>query len=391
MDLMSLRPHKARQAMGILDELNLDAWLIAVRETPVMADPILDLVIGLEATWQSFFLFSRSGQAIALVGNFDQDDYVRSAIFDEVLTYTEDPRDALTGMLDRFHPRHLAINYAEDDASADGLTHGMYLRLLHYLSDTPYPDRLTSASELCRKLRGRKLPEEVESLRQAAVAATEVWEAVVPRLEPGMTERRIAAMIDGAIREAGGEPSFQTIVNAGAKTDPGHGSPTEAILERGDLLHVDFGVRLDGYCSDIQRLLWLSPNENGVPDELSRAFGCVRDIITASAKRCVPGSVGHEIDTAARQSLEARGYEAYQHALGHQLGRAVHDGGAIIGPRWSRYGRSSVEPIEESNVFTLELEILLPGIGCVGLEEDVVVTPTGADFLCSRQMELIVR
>jgi Xaa-Pro aminopeptidase len=101
--------------------------------------------------------------------------------------------------------------------------------------------------------------------------------------------------------------------------------------------------------------------------------------------------VGHEIDTAARQALEREGFDVYQHALGHQLGRAVHDGGAIVGPRWSRYGRSSVEPLEENNVFTLELEIMLPDIGCVGLEEDVVITASGAEFLCPRQMELTIK
>lgn len=387
---MTLTARKARQAVEIMDQLNLDVWLIVVRETPVMADPVLDLVVGLEATWQSFFLFSRSGEIIALVGNLDDDNYRRSDVFSEVFTYTEDPRDPLVDLLNRVGPRKIALNYAEDDVSADGLTHGMYLRLKYYLEDTPYADRLTSAVDLCRKLRGRKLPEEVKLLRQAATAATGVWEKVVPRLEAGQSEKEIAALIDDSIRATGGEPSFETIVNAGSKTNPGHGSPTEAILEKGDLLHVDFGVRLDGYCSDLQRVVWLSP-EGGAPTELERAFNLVRDIITQAAGRCVPGVVGHEIDAAARQALEREGFGVYQHALGHQLGRAVHDGGAIIGPRWSRYGRSSVEPLEENNVFTLELEIMLPDIGCVGLEEDVVITASGAEFLCPRQMELAIK
>ncbi len=388
---MSLTVQKARQATRILDELNLDVWLIVVRETPVMADPILDLVVGLEATWQSFFLFSRSGEVAALVGNFDRDDYVRSDVFTEVLTYTEDPSESLVRMLDRAAPRRIALNYDEDDASADGLSHGMYLRLMHYLADTSYADRITSATELCRKVRGRKLPEEIQRLRRAAVTATGVWEEIASRIEPGLTEIEVGALIDCEIRRAGGEPSFETIVNAGAKTNPGHGSPTDAVLEKGDLLHVDFGVRLDGYCSDLQRLLWLSQDGGEARDDVKRAFGCVRDIITDSAARCLPGAVGHEIDAAARQALEREGYDVFQHALGHQLGRAVHDGGAIIGPRWSRYGRSTLEPLEESNAFTLELEVMLPGTGCVGLEEDVVITDSGAEFLCPRQMELIVQ
>ncbi|RME25847.1 MAG: M24 family metallopeptidase, partial [Candidatus Zixiibacteriota bacterium] len=90
----------------------------------------------------------------------------------------------------------------------------------------------------------------------------------------------------------------------------------------------------------------------------------------------------------ARQELRDHGYPEYEHALGHQLGRSVHDGGGILGPRWERYGRTPEIELETGNVFTLELEINLPGVGCVGLEEDVHVTGRGAEFLCPRQMEL---
>jgi Xaa-Pro aminopeptidase len=89
--------------------------------------------------------------------------------------------------------------------------------------------------------------------------------------------------------------------------------------------------------------------------------------------------------------LREKGYPEFPHALGHQLGRSVHDGGALIGPRWERYGAVTSIPLEEGNVFTLELEIILPGIGCVGLEEDIVITAAGGRFLGPRQQELIVK
>ena len=89
--------------------------------------------------------------------------------------------------------------------------------------------------------------------------------------------------------------------------------------------------------------------------------------------------------------LTDNGYPTYQHALGHQLGRDVHDGGALIGPKWERYGITPTIELEANNVFTLELEIVLPGIGCVGLEEDVCVTESGARFLGPRQMELDIK
>ena len=121
------------------------------------------------------------------------------------------------------------------------------------------------------------------------------------------------------------------------------------------------------------------------------AFRIVRDIITQTGKECLPGKTGAEIDTVARKILKVRGYPEYEHALGHQLGRSVHDGGAILGPKWERYGTTPEMPLEKNNVFTLELEIILSGIGCVGLEEDMCITNEGAQFLCNRQKELIVR
>jgi len=120
------------------------------------------------------------------------------------------------------------------------------------------------------------------------------------------------------------------------------------------------------------------------------AFEIVRDIITATAEQCRPGRKGFEIDQIARDILVDHEFPVYQHALGHQLGRSVHDGGGLLGPQWERYGKTPSIPIDSGNVFTLELEIMLPGIGCVGLEEDVVIGDQGGRFLCPRQLTLDV-
>jgi Xaa-Pro aminopeptidase len=114
-------------------------------------------------------------------------------------------------------------------------------------------------------------------------------------------------------------------------------------------------------------------------------------IITKTGEAALPGKKGHEIDALARQLLRDNNYDEYPHALGHQLGRDVHDGGGILGPQWERYGSLPNVPMEISNVFTLELEIMLPQIGCVGLEEDVVITDRGARYLCERQTQLLVK
>ncbi len=380
---------KIEQVAPILEEEGIDLWLIFVRETPMMADPTLPMVVGFQCTWQSLFAFTRNGDAIALVGNYDLADFRDSGRFTEATAYTEGVGEDVRKLIERLAPNRIAVNYSVNDVAADGLTHGMYQLLTGYLKDTACADRFVSAEGIVAKLRARKLAAEVDRLRDAAKMAAEIWTVVSSRVGIGMTEKQIAHLIEGEMDKRDVVPSFETIVNAGAKTEPGHGSPTSAILEPGDLLHVDFGVILNDYCSDIQRLLYFKkPDELAPPESLIDAFNCVKNIISETSLKTVPGVQGYEVDALARHILRENGYDEYQHALGHQLGRSVHDGGAILGPKWERYGSTPTIPLELNNVFTLELGISLDGIGYVGLEEDVVITEQGAQFLCPRQMEL---
>lgn len=389
---MNLQKSKISQAKELLKELEIDIWVVFVRETPMMADPVLSLVVGHEVTWQSFFIFTSGGQSIALVGNFDKDNFVRSGCFDKVLTYTQSVKEQFVDLITEQDPQKIALNYSTSDSASDGLTHGMFMLINDYFEGTPYQSRIISAEEIVSKLRSRKLPEEITLLKKAAGIASEIWEEAADEIKIGLTEKEVAAIIDSKIKDRGCTNSFDTLVNAGDKTEPGHGLPTDAKIEKGDLVHIDFGVLYLEFCSDIQRLLYFNrPNESSPPAELLDAFNIVRDIITETGKECRLGKKGFEIDQMARKILTDHGYPEYEHALGHQLGRSVHDGGAILGPKWERYGKTPEMPLEKNNVFTLELEIILPGIGCVGLEEDMCITDEGAEFLCNRQKELIVR
>jgi len=389
---MDIVKEKIQQVGPLLDELDIDLWLLFVRETPMLADPVMPLVVGFHATWQSFFVYTRKGEAIALIGNFDEVDFKRSGRFTEVIPYTAGVREDIRRLLERLDPKTIGINYSTDNPAADGLTHGMYLLLKEYLDGTPFADRLVSAEEVCNKVRARKTVQEIGRLEVAAKMANDAWSEVMDHIKVGQTEIEVARIVDDAVVRAGGQPSFETIVNAGDKTEPGHSHPTDAKLEPGDLLHIDFGARVDDYCSDIQRLLYFRrPGETHPPTELLDAFATVSSIIEETSRLVKPGIKGYEVDARAREILSENGYPEYQHALGHQLGRSVHDGGAILGPKWERYGRTPMIPIEANNVFTLELEIILPGIGCVGLEEDVCVTENGGRFLCPPQRELYVK
>ena len=129
--------------------------------------------------------------------------------------------------------------------------------------------------------------------------------------------------------------------------------------------------------------------ESTATKEVARAEKTVADAIQAAAQALRPGVLGREVDAAARRVVVAAGYPEFKHAVGHGLGRAVHDGGTMLGPPWPCYGGMVDQPVEVGNVFTLELSVMTAA-GCYGLEEDVVVTEQGCEFLSTFQHELRV-
>ena len=388
---MDLIKKKIEQAIGVLKELDIDLWLIFCRESDVMADPALELMVGHKVVWQSAFFYCKSGDTYAMVGNYDAPDFERAGRFGKVIPYVEDCGTQVRKLIKKINPENIALNYSVDDTAADGLSHGMFLLLASYLKGTDYPERFVSSEKLMSLVRGRKIKGEIDLISKAARVADNCWHKSLEQIKPGLTEIAIAKIIERNIRSAGCTVSFDTIVNAGAKTSPGHGHPTDAVLESGDLLHVDFGAVYEGYCSDIQRLAYFRrKGENTAPKFLRDAFQMVYNIIEETSKLYRPGKKGYTIDAVARKMLKENNYPEYQHALGHQIGRSVHDGAAIIGPEWKRYGSTVKIPLEKGNCFTVELGIEIDNTGYVGLEEDLVVTENGGEFLCPRQEKLII-
>jgi Xaa-Pro aminopeptidase len=385
---------KAAQAQVLLDEIGLDCWLTFARETDVHPDPGVELVVGCDLTWSSAFLFGR-GERIAIVGRYDAADIRAAGVFGEVVGYDEGITQPLLAALERLDPQRIGLNYSTDDPTADGLSHGMWLLLNDILRDTPYAARLTPAAPLLAKLRARKSPGEVERIRAAIAATEEIVALTGAQIRPGLSEAQIGAFIHEQFR-ARGLPSAWSwdacpIVNSGPGSEPGHGAPRDDILvEPGHLVHVDLGVKYEGFCSDLQRMWYVRrPGEDGPPPAIRRAFATVVQAIEASAAALKPGVRGYAIDTIAREVVVDAGYEEYKHALGHGLGRACHDGGTLLGPRWERYGATPEGIVEAGNVFTLELGVQTEA-GYIGLEEDVLVTEDGCVFLSSFQRELMV-
>lgn len=382
---------KGRQACEILGELGLDCWLIWVRETEEMADPALKLIFPGSLVWPSALLFTREGERIAIVGRFDA-GAIQDGLFDRIVSYDKGIRLMLRGELARIDPASIAINISESNLVADGLTVGMHRRLLEHLAGTPYAGSLVSAEELIGRLRSRKLSEEIDRISQAVELTERVFADVIPTLAVGQTEREIQARFHERVEALGADFAWarghNPAVDAGPDKAFGHLGPTDGRTKSGELLHFDFGIRLNGFCSDVQRMVFFGPSRE-IPDEIARAFESVRDAIRKAADALRPGAIGHAIDAVARGFLMERGYSEYLHALGHQVGRNAHDGGTLLGPQWERYDGVAEGIVEPGNVFTLEPHVATEQHGMLALEEDVLVIEGGCRFLSQPQRAMI--
>ena len=137
---------KVKQASSILAEEGIDLWITFVRESEVNNDPILDLILGANCTWQSAFMISSSGESIAIVGSLDETRIKETGGY-EVIGYTKSIKEPLLDTLKKLAPDKIAVNFSENDYMADGLSHGMYLTLVKLLQGTGYEKKLMSAEK----------------------------------------------------------------------------------------------------------------------------------------------------------------------------------------------------------------------------------------------------
>jgi len=393
---MSLIHEKVHHAIEILKELKIDMWLTFVRETSGVRDPALDFLIGPnDLTWPSALILTRKGEKIAIIGNLEKDALQRLNVFDEILGYDTAVSDLLRDTITRLNPDRIAVNTSRNNVHADGLTHAMYEILRDYLKGTAYADKLISAEPVINALRGRKTPDELARIRKAVEITDEIYKRTFDFIRVGMTEIEIGEYMHKLAHEYGVTYAWPAescpAVNSGPNSAVGHSGPTEIKVERGHIIHFDFGVKYEDYCSDIQRVAYvLREGETEAPPEVQRGFITIRTAIEKSREAMTAGVTGNSIDIIAREIITDAGYPEYPHALGHQLGRVAHDGGALLGPLWEKYGDDPNLKLEVGQVFTIEPSLAVRGYGHIGLEEDVVMTEKGAEYLGEPQREIVL-
>jgi Xaa-Pro aminopeptidase len=386
---------KLEQAIAILRELDQDCWITFVRESSVLHDPMLDFLIAADVTWQSAFIITRTGLTCAIVGEMDRRSIEDLGIYGRVHGYVQSIRTPLLETLAQIQPRTIALNFSSASEVCDGLTHGMYQLLRGHLAEIGYEGRIVSSERICSILRARKTPGELASIRKAIAHTQEIFGLVAGYIRPGRTERDIAGFMIAEVERRGlgfaWDRGHCPAVFTGPETAGAHYGPTERKVEAGHILNMDFGVKCDNYVSDLQRTFYvLEQSQETAPPPVQKGFDTLVAAIELARRAIRPGVEGIEVDRAAREHIVAQGYDEYPHALGHQVGRYAHDGTALLGPPWEKYARRPYEPLEEGMVFTIEPRLKVPGRGVVTIEDMVIVTRNGAEYVSDPQQTLIL-
>jgi Xaa-Pro aminopeptidase len=236
----------------------------------------------------------------------------------------------------------------------------------------PTPELVTTEG-VASQLRAVKEPAELEVIQRAIDLADQAMEAVAAQLQPGLTERDVAWMLEKSMRESGADAlSFETIVASGPNGAKAHHHPSDRKLELGDGVVIDMGALYDGYCSDITRTFVLG--------KASRQFRKIYDIVLAAQEiaeaTARAGMSGTDVDGLARAVIAKAGYgDDFGHSLGHGIGIAVHEMPGV--------GPNSPGVIEDGMVFSVEPGIYLTGWGGVRIE-DLVVMENGSPRVLTR-------
>ncbi len=230
------------------------------------------------------------------------------------------------------------------------------------------------------KLRAVKDPEEIERIGAACELADAALEQLLSDGLVGRTERQAALALEIAMRELGAQrPSFDSIVAAGPHGALPHARPRDVVIEAGQLVVIDWGAELDGYCSDCTRTVATGPLDG----QAHEIYALVRAAQLAGVEAVRAGRDGKEVDAIARAMIEDGGYgEQFGHGLGHGVGLEVHEA-----PRLSK---RSTDRLQAGNVVSVEPGIYVPGVLGVRIEDLVVVTETGCEILTTLPKELRV-
>ena len=327
-----------------------------------------------------FYLSGYTGEGLALVGSA-----VKAIITD--FRYTEQAGQQSPGfevcMTEKGRTHEDLLNvlcakygvdtlYYEDDT----LTVRTFNRAREAVKGAEWKP-INGATERLREIKDEG---ELALIEKACKITGDAFERILPQIREGMTEKQLALKLEYEMYGLGAEKlAFDTIVASGAHGSLPHAIPGENVIRRGDMITLDFGAKVGGYCADMTRTVAL-----GEPsDEMRRVYQTVREAQELAQNAVAAGKDCRAVDQLARDYIDNAGYAGrFGHGLGHSLGIDIHES-----PRLSQLATGALKP---NQLMTVEPGVYLPGVGGVRIENTVVVLDGGCRALTLPTRELII-
>jgi Xaa-Pro aminopeptidase len=247
--------------------------------------------------------------------------------------------------------------------------------------DLPSGVDFVPVDRLVDELRIVKDAQELRALQDAVDVLDRCFAHVLQRLEPGLTERQVARMVELYLIEHADGPSFPSIVASGPNASVPHAVPADRGIEAGEVIKIDIGARASGYCSDMTRTVCLGQPRDS---RLVELHALVLEAQQRAERELRPGMTGRQGDSLAREVIARAGYgQAFTHGLGHGIGLEVHE------PPWLSESRGD-DVLRPGMVFSVEPGVYLPGWGGVRIEDLVVLEADGARPLCHSPRDLVI-
>ncbi len=357
---------RVERLRSLLDEHGLDGMLIS-RIANKRYFSGLRLMEEEEATWPGTLLVTRDAKLVLADSRYTEQAEREAPGWGVILTTGGIGQD-LPAVLEGHEVVSLGME-------AEVMTHAAWTSLaaaapgieLHAMDDELVPLRLI------------KTDDEIAAIGRACALADDGFAHLLEFVKPGMTELEVAWELEAFFRANGADGlAFPTIVLAGPRAAMPHGQPSDATIERGNVLLVDFGCRVDGYRSDTTRTVFIGE----VPDDVRRAHDAVLAAQSAAMEAIAVGVNGQDVDAVARRVIADAGFEPYGHGLGHGIGLEVHEPPSLR--------RTRPYALEANMVFSVEPGIYQPGVTGIRIEDIVVLEETGPRRLTNAPREPIV-
>jgi Xaa-Pro dipeptidase len=353
---------RERQAKlrGAARERGLDALFVAPSTN---LDYSADLSIGRSERLTALLLFT-DGPAVLVTPRFEESHHRKSAVLDDVQTWKEEE-----------DPFQLAgkLLAGKNAVGVEGQTPYEWVVRL----GKSFPGKLEDATAIFDQLRRVKSLDEQKLIRAAGERTTMAITATQKRIRRGMTERRVANILDEEFKNVGVRGGG--LVQFGPSAALPHGGPEDRTLARGDVVLIDAGCKVHGYSSDVTRTAAFET----ASDEVRKVYGAVDKAQLAGIAALKAGAIPEEVDRAARKIIEDAGYgDFFTHRLGHGLGMDGHESPYLV--------RGNRTPLVVGNTVTVEPGIYIPEKFGVRIEDDYAVREGDPEGLSDRYVELVI-